>query len=544
MRKLFLFCILLLLPVGAWAQCTGGLIDNCPKAVSPLPGDFVLGWQNSQTPHTRAVTNAQVVAGALGQPLQAKLTTMSSATATAGFNLGIGTAPTSCAPGDLWMTGSGTFACPAGAPVLLGGGGGGGSGSSSFQTYASGANLPAVTAANAGQNAYVLNCQNGSQGPTGGSGCYYNVNALGFWTANPSPSNLTITIGGQAVYLGGTTNNQGNGTKIQLASGSFTAGNALAFDASGNAVDSGTPPSGGTGGGGTVTSALVNAIPFYSASPSGSTLAGMTKVPNSVVAINSSGVPSESTTLPPGLIIQAPTISAPIITGTAQISTTNMTGKLTTAASTSTVAGFNLPPGTSPASATNGDMWMTSSGVLFFTNGALQGPVFTKINGGGPVTISQTVGPTATLGCATCATTTNGGALTGTLPISISASGVISLGNQPAPIVWIADSATPVHNDTYNLIEKSPWSNNVTVTSLTYHTGGTNTPSFTASLQINGTPVTGCNGIGVSSGTDATVTCTAANAISNLSKLSLVITGTSGSPASAVIQVNISKPAS
>lgn len=540
MRKFILICLLTLLPAGAWAQCTGGLINNCPKAVSPLPGDFVLGWQNSQSPHTRAVTNAQVVAGALQQPLTAKLTTLTAGASGAGFNLGIGASPTPCVVGDLWMTGTGTFDCHAGTPFLLGGGGSGGS--SSFTTYATAGALPAVTAANAGQNAYVLDCRNSSQGPTGGTGCYYNVNASGVWTANPSPSNLTITIGGQAVYLGGSTNNQGNGTKLQLANGGFTAGNALIYDASGNAVDAGVPPSGGTGGSGTVTSGAVNSIPFYSASPTGSTLAALTKVPNSVLTINGSGVPSESTTLPPGLIIQSPTISGPTITGTASLATTNMTGKLSTVASTTATAGFNIAQGVAPTSPANGDIWETSSGVFARVNGTTQ----TLIGG---ILVNTPIvgilnGAIESLSCPTCATTGTGGALTATLPITISSGGLIALGLQPAPIVWIADSATAVHNDTYPLIEKSPWANNVTVNSITYHTGGTNTPSFTVSLQINGTPVTGCNGIGVSSATDATATCTGANILGNLGKLSMVITGTSGSPVSAVVQVNVSKPAS
>lgn len=535
MRKVYLLLLLLWLPSGAWAQCTGGLINNCPSAVAPLPGDYVLGWQNSQTPHTRKLTASQVVAGALGQQLTVEMFTLPSSSSNAGLNLGIGAPPSNCAPGELWMTGTGLFACPAGFPQLLGSGG------TTFQTYANAASLPLVTAANAGQNAYVLNCRNGSEGPTGGTGCYYNVNAAGAWTANPSPSNLPLTVGGQAIYLGGSTNNQGNGTKIQLASGGFTAGNALISDASGNAVDGGVPPSGGSGGGGTVTTAAVNSLPFYSSSPTGSTLAGLTKISNSVPCRNGSGVLSECTTLPSGLIIQSPTISAPIITGTSSIATTNMTGKLTTVASVSAAAGLNIPQGVAPASPVNGDIWGTSAGIFARVNGATQS-LIGGILVSGPI-VGVLNGTVESLSCPTCATTTNGGALTAALPITISAAGLISLGSQPAPIVWIADSATAVHNDTYNLIEKSPWASNVSVVSMTYHTGGTNTPSFTASLQINGTPISGCNGIGVSSSSDATVTCTG-GALGNLGTLSLVITGVSGSPASSVIQINVLKPAS
>ena len=49
-----------------------------------------------------------------------------------------------------------------------------------------------------------------------------------------------LNIGGQSVALGTSTTNQGTGSKIQLATGSFTAGDCPVYDSSGNLIDSGS----------------------------------------------------------------------------------------------------------------------------------------------------------------------------------------------------------------------------------------------------------------------------------------------------------------
>ena len=58
-------------------------------------------------------------------------------------------------------------------------------------------------------------------------------------------------------------------------------------------------------------------------------------------------------------------------------------GKLSTVASTTTSAGFNIQPGVAPTSPINGDLWTTSSGVYARINGANTGPFGT---GNGSVT--------------------------------------------------------------------------------------------------------------------------------------------------------------
>jgi len=531
----------LALPAISWAQkCSGGLISGCPAAVNPQASDLAWVWQNNQSPHTRAATFGQVVQGGLSIPLTVKVTAMPSAAAGAGVNIGVGASPSSCIAGDIWQTDAGLFSCPSAgvavgpiAPVT----------SVNPPVYANAGLLPAVTAGNNGNFAFVQNCANGSESGGSITGCLYIVNNAGIWTAHPDPSSLTVTVGGQAVYLGGATTNQGNGSKLQLASGLFTVGHALAYDNNGNAVDSGVPPSGGSGGSGTVTASPQNAIPFYSSAGSSAVISGLTITNNAVLATSSAGVPAEVTTLPGGLTIPSAILSSPSLTGTISIAAATYTGKQTYQASTAGTASLNIPPGVAPTSPTNGDIWETTSGVLARVNGATQGPLVASIVSSAPLA-GGAVGPTVTLTCTTCATTTSGGPLSAAAPVTISGAGLIGLGAQPMLIPWIADNATTVHNDTYNLIEKWTWVNSGTINSFVYHTGGTSTPSFVISLQINGTPVTGCNTISVTSTTDSTATCTAANTITNGQTMSMVITGTSGSPSSAVVQINASRPAS
>lgn len=60
-----------------------------------------------------------------------------------------------------------------------------------------------------------------------------NASGVPAWIANQ------ITVGGQVLALGGTAGVQGNGAKIQLSTGTPTAGHCAAFDASLNTVDGG-----------------------------------------------------------------------------------------------------------------------------------------------------------------------------------------------------------------------------------------------------------------------------------------------------------------
>lgn len=87
-----------------------------------------------------------------------------------------------------------------------------------------------------------------------------------------------------------------------------------------------------------------------------------------------------------------------------------LTGRLITAAPSSTLAGLNLTPGSAPSSPANGDMWMTLSGLYAQVNGVTVGPI-----GGGssasfaatsPLSVTFPSG-VVTYACVTCGVTTN-----------------------------------------------------------------------------------------------------------------------------------------
>lgn len=196
------------------------------------------------------------------------------------------------------------------------------------------------------------------------------------------------------------------------------------------------------------------------------------------------------------------------------------------APSTAAHSGLNLGAGVAPTSPNNGDVWTTSAGVFARVAGVTVGP-FTS----------------ASAPCSTCATTTNGGPLSAAAPLAVSAGGQFTMGSQPftAAYSWDPNSTIPVYNQP--LIEPWVWGNAGTINTVTFHTGGSGSPSITFSVQVNGTNVPGCANIVVTSATDVTSTCTT-TAISNGQKLTINVTATSGTPNSAWIQVGGTKPAS
>jgi len=101
------------------------------------------------------------------------------------------------------------------------------------------------------------------------------------------------------------------------------------------------------------------------------------------------------------------------------------------------------------------------------------------------------------------------------------------------PIIW--DTNTTVANGTVPLL-LPPWNGGGKIISCSYYTTA---GSFTATVNIGATAVTGCSAIGVSSSTPGTSSATANNVFTSASSLSLVITSASGSPNGAMFQVNI-----
>lgn len=411
--------------------------------------------------------------------------------------------------------------------------------------------LTGLTGMQRGDTVFVIDCQNGSE-TFPGSGCTATYNGSA-WKLSPNIPTLRITIGGQAVLLGGSTANQGNGSLVQTASGTTNNGDCAQFNSTGTLVDAGAPCGGGGGGGGsgTVTSALQGSIAAYSGSGSSTIVAGLGITNNAVLVTNGSGVPSESTTLPTGLSIPNPSISNATFTGTTTIGATAYTGTQTFAASTVSAPSIVIPIGVAPTSPVKGAEWGTTAGLYWRDNNNVsEGPFLYNVGTTGPLG-GGGVGPSLTLTCTTCATTTNGGALTATAPMVISSGGNISLGLQPSWVQFVVPANVVVSNDTTPFVEQWPYANNGTLSKVIYHTGGITTPSFVATFQIcTGGPsgtctnVTGCSNLSVSSTSDTVATCTANNVVAPNQTIAQVISGVSGSPSSAAVQLTFGKPAS
>ncbi len=100
------------------------------------------------------------------------------------------------------------------------------------------------------------------------------------------------------------------------------------------------------------------------------------------------------------------------------------------------------------------------------------------------------------------------------------------------------DSTTTVTAQTVTIL--NPYAT-ATITKMLYQTGGSGSPSFTAALQINGTPVTSCS-VSVSSATPASTNCTGANTLGVNDKLQIVITSPSGTPNAATVTAVLTHP--
>jgi hypothetical protein len=370
---------------------------------------------------------------------------------------------------------------------------------------------------------------------------------LASWTAQlQSFSTTPIVIGGQSVYLGGSTQNLGNGPLIALATGTFTAGHCRQTDAFGNEVDSGAPCGGASGGGGggsgTVTSGTAGQLAYYSTT--GTAVAGLGTANNSVLTIGATGAPAFATTLPAGLTVPSPTVSGGSLTGTTSAVNLNMTGRLAVPASAATQANLNLGQGTAPTAPANGDVWITSSGVFARIAGATQQLTGGTVNGLTSVTASSPLAGAGTSGspltCTTCLTSTTGGALAVTAPLQLSGS-TLSLASVPGAALVQWPSNTTVTADTYYYALAWPWASG-TISSVSYATGGTS-PSFSIAVQVNGASVTGCSGITVTSATAATATCTAANSVTRGQKVVLAVSAVSGTPNAAQVQITYQRSA-
>jgi hypothetical protein len=368
---------------------------------------------------------------------------------------------------------------------------------------------------------------------------------LATWMAQvQNQASTPIVIGGQSVYLGGSTQNLGNGPLIALATGNFVAGNCRQTDAFGNEVDSGAPCGGGGGGGGsgTVTSGTANQLAYYAAT--GTSVAGLATANNSILIAGATGAPAFATILPSGLTLPSPTISTGTLTGTTSAVNINTTGRVSLAASSVTQANFNLGQGTAPTTPVNGDVWITSGGAFARVAGAtvqLTGGTttgLTSVTASSPLAGAGTSGSPLT--CTACVTTSAGGALAVTAPLQLSGS-ALSIGTVPGAALVQWPSNVTVTADTYYYTLSWPWATG-TISSVSYATGGTS-PSFSIAVRVNGASVTGCSGLTVTSSTVATTTCTGANTITRGQKVVLAVSAVSGTPQAAQVQITYNRSA-
>ena len=533
-----------------------------------------------------------------GGRLTGKLTTAASSVANAGFSLPPGAAPSSPSNGDIWTTAEGLYVQINGSPfgpLGTGSGGGGsggtvntgpinalpyyaaagttlsplstipnallqtdGSGAPSFSiigppgltfrnvvlqpvAYASTSNLPSVTAANEGQEAFVLNCLNGTEGDPNGSGCPYRVDNTGSWVPYPRIPTQGITFAGQVVKLGQSATVQGTGSALATWNGSSTSGNLVSQGADGTLIDSGIASTGGGGGGGTgnVTAGVANQLAYYPGN--GNTVAGQTSLNSAVETTDGSGIPGFRTTLPGGLNIPGPTISSPNITGSGQYGSLTGSGKLTTAGSTASQAGFNLVPGIAPTTPVNGDFWSTSGGFFMRVNGG----TFPVGTGNGTLTGVLTNGPltggglsgTLNLNCPGCLTSTGGGTLAVTAPLQFDQpNSKLAIGNQTRTFTFNADQYTTIGNAAYIIYISFPYATG-SITSIIANTGGTTSSSFNLGVQVAGGNIANCSGLTVSLTSTINATCGANNIVIG-NNVQMIISGVNGQPSNTQIQIN------
>ena len=109
-------------------------------------------------------------------------------------------------------------------------------------------------------------------------------------------------------------------------------------------------------------------------------------------------------------------------------------------------------------------------------------------------------------------------------------------GTLKSEYMWTVPSNVTVANGTTVIEVNFPWTSG-TITSVDYGTNG-GTPSFVASVQIGGTPVTSCTSLTVTSSTNTNVACTGAQTLASGNTVTVVITSTSGTPDQSWVKVN------
>lgn len=288
----------------------------------------------------------------------------------------------------------------------------------------------ARNATNTGDDTFTANSSN--VGVFGGSFSAIQVPALNIGANLVLPSTLTGNVGAASPVKAVVADTSSNVTLTGY--GSFNGVKSTAPGCNGTTpyleydgnCSNGTPTGSGTsvnvnGGATLATAALTNTTGLTGitvTNPVGSTVNF-----NLAATVNGSGAgltsgPSSSTsgdiatfTGTSGQIADSGTL----LTSLAPKASPTFTGKVTTAASASGGAGFNIPQGAAPTSPVNGDLWTTSAGLYAQINGATVGPfgngtaAFAGLTSGTNTTAAMVVGTGASLaasGSGTIAATT------------------------------------------------------------------------------------------------------------------------------------------
>lgn len=468
--SLFLFA-LYFTSTAAYAQCRGGLLVNCPQAVSPQATDYVYGWQNAQNPHSRKYSLSQLTSAASGPGGDLNSIQYNNNGAFGGIDLGNSQVALGQSSGPPVATTLGSAAFfsigTGGSTVPLLSGDNTASGNWNFtgafsvsgvqQIFPPSGLLVGTTDTQTLTNKTIdasevrtgiLAVVNGGTGLASGT----SGGVLGFTASGVLASSGTLTqfgpiLGGGAGGVPTAGSRKGNTTTFATTNGAFTTGDCMQADGNGNIVDAGGPCGGG-GGSGTVTAGTANQLAYYASS--GTTVAGLLSGNNGVLVTNGSGVPSISTTLPTGLAMGTPaSLTLTNATGTpASLGLANATGtpaaiNLTngTALPISGITGLGTGVGTALAAAVSG-----SGSIVLATSATLTSPTLVTAALGTPTSLvlthatglpnaglinpSTTVnGQTCTLGSSCVITATAGSVTVGSTAVSGGTNGDIEFNN-------------------------------------------------------------------------------------------------------------------